>query len=651
METLTNIKINFAEDIERYAKNGVLDVLLCDRSTGNNIVWATSAHVDRGVNYAPKSEIVKEAITGQNIGVIKTRAEKAVEDQASLTKSFAEVFTPTWICEFMVNEADKLNDWTSEDLDTVNKKREYIRSKRLEITCGEAPFIVNRYDAADGTVVPFNERIGILDKKLAVVKEIASSRDTWKKWAKEALESVYGYEYQGDNLLIARINVLRTLEDAIQEAGYESYRTADLKKLANIISWNFWQMDGLTGYVPFRALDESYYQPSIFDLLTQTEEIPDEANNHEAILAKIYDWSNNSELEYNDMQLGRTKMKFDFVIGNPPYQEESVGDQKNFAPPVYHRFMDGAYEVSRKVELIHPARFLFNAGSTPSAWNKKMLNDVHFKVLDYSVDSRTIFPNQDIKGGIAITYRDLDRNYGPIETFTPFEELNSILKKVSSKDDFESFSEIVRSRTVYRLTDEMHRDFPEARDALSDGHDYDMATNIFETLPQVFTDNLPNDNEEYIQIYGRENGKRTYKYIKREYVNKVDNLDRWKIFVPKSNGSGALGEVLTTPLIGQPLIGHTESFISIGSFETQQEAQNALKYIKAKFCRVMLGILKVTQDNPPKKWKYVPLQDFTSMSDIDWLQSVSDIDKQLYKKYGLSEEEIQFIESHVKEMD
>lgn len=371
METLTNIKINFAEDIERYAKNGVLDVLLCDRSTGNNIVWATSAHVDRGVNYAPKSEIVKEAITGQNLGVIKTRAEKAVEDQASLTKSFAEVFTPTWICEFMVNEADKLNDWTSNDLDTVNKKREYIRSKRLEITCGEAPFIVNRYDAADGTAVPFDERIGILDKKLAVVKEIVSSRDTWKKWAKEALESVYGYEYQGDNLLIARINVLRTLEDAIQEAGYEPYRTADLKKLANIISWNFWQMDGLTGYVPFRALDESYYQPSIFDLLIQTEEMPDEANNHEAILAKIYDWSNNSELEYNDMQLGRTKMKFDFVIGNPPYQEESVGDQKNFAPPVYHRFMDGAYEVSRKVELIHPARFLFNAGSTPSAWNKK----------------------------------------------------------------------------------------------------------------------------------------------------------------------------------------------------------------------------------------------------------------------------------------
>ena len=348
METLTNIKINLAADIERYAQNGVLDILLCDRSTGNNIVWATSAHADRGANYIPESEISKEAITGQNIGVIKTRAEKAAEDQASLTKSFAEVFTPTWICEFMVNEADRLNSWTSNDLDTVNKKRSYIRSRRLEITCGEAPFIVNRYDAADGTVVPFNRRIGILDKKLVKVKEITSSRDTWKKWAKEALESVYGYEYQGDNLLIARINVLRTLEDAIQEAGYESYRTADLKKLAEIVSWNFWQMDGLTGYVPFRALDESYYQPSIFDLLELTNETPDKTDNREAVLSKIYDWVNKSELEYKDIQLGRSKMKFDFVIGNPPYQEEGNGN-KTFAPPIYHKFMDGACEVSDKV--------------------------------------------------------------------------------------------------------------------------------------------------------------------------------------------------------------------------------------------------------------------------------------------------------------
>lgn len=125
---------------------------------------------------------------------------------------------------------------------------------------------------------------------------------------------------------------------------------------------------------------------------------------------------------------------------------------------------------------------------------------------------------------------------------------------------------------------------------------------------------------------------------------------KYKVIVPKSNGSGALGEVLSTPLIGEPLIGYTRTFISIGRCQTEAEAQNLLKYIKSKFCRVMLGILKITQHNDPEKWKYVPLQDFTPSSDIDWSKSVAEIDRQLYAKYGLSDEEINFIESHVKEM-
>ena len=139
--------------------------------------------------------------------------------------------------------------------------------------------------------------------------------------------------------------------------------------------------------------------------------------------------------------------------------------------------------------------------------------------------------------------------------------------------------------------------------------------------------------------------------MKRKYVDYPNNLPKWKVFVPKSNGSGALGEVLSTPLIGKPLIGHTQTFMSIGCFDTEQEAQNLLKYIKSKFARTMLGVLKVTQDNPPKTWKYVPLQDFTSSSDIDWTKSVHEIDLQLYDKYGLTAEERNFIETNVKEMD
>lgn len=123
------------------------------------------------------------------------------------------------------------------------------------------------------------------------------------------------------------------------------------------------------------------------------------------------------------------------------------------------------------------------------------------------------------------------------------------------------------------------------------------------------------------------------------------------MFVPKSNGSGALGEVLSTPLIGEPLIGHTQTFISIGSVDSREQAENILKYIKTKFARVLLGILKVTQDNPVSTWAKVPLQDFTVNSDIDWTQSVADIDRQLYQKYDLSPEEIAFIETHVREMD
>lgn len=345
------------------------------------------------------------------------------------------------------------------------------------------------------------------------------------------------------------------------------------------------------------------------------------------------------------------EMKFDFAIGNPPYQEETIGDNKGFAPPVYNKFLDAACEVAEKVEMIHPARFLFNAGSTPKAWNKKMLGDEHFKIMEYEADSSRIFPNTDIKGGIVISYHDETKKYGAIEIFTKYKELNTILHKVIQDIAFISFSNIVITRTAYRLTDKMHEEHPEALSQLSSGHAYDMSTNIFERLPQIFYDEKPNDGAEYIKILGREKNERVYKYIKREYVNDVINLDKYKILIPKANGIGAFGEVISAPVIQGKGIGHTETFLSIGIFDNIQEAQNAYKYIKSKFARALLGVLKTTQDITPDKWANVPMQDFTDKSDIDWSVSIANIDKQLYKKYGLSEEEITFIETNVKEME
>ena len=340
-------------------------------------------------------------------------------------------------------------------------------------------------------------------------------------------------------------------------------------------------------------------------------------------------------------------MNFDVIVGNPPYQETMAGTSDN---PIYNLFYDNAFELCNKVSLITPARYLFKAGKTPKDWNEKMLNDEHFKVVFYEQDSSKLFPDTDIKGGLAITYRDANKNFGKIGFFTNYKELNGILEKVR-KSNFKTLADLVYAPESYRLTKKLHEEHPEIKSKLSKGHDFDVTSNIFSKLNELFTNEKPNDGNDYIQIFGLEGSNRVYKYIRNDYIMPHDNLMKYKVFVPKSNGSGAIGEVLSTPLIGQPLIGHTQTFISIGSFDTEYEANSLLKYLKTKFARTMLGTLKVTQDNKKATWLNVPLQDFTANSDIDWNKSVSEIDKQLYKKYGLSKDEIEFIESKVKLME
>lgn len=351
--------------------------------------------------------------------------------------------------------------------------------------------------------------------------------------------------------------------------------------------------------------------------------------------------------------MAEDKFKFDVIIGNPPYQEETIGDNKGYAPPVYHKFLDATYQIGKIVEMIHPGRFLFNAGSTPKVWNQKMLSSSNLKLIYYEQNSSKVFKNTDIKGGVAVTYYDQNKNFEPIGIFTPFEELRSILHKVDEKNDFKPLSEIIYAPENYKFTEKMHTDYPSAEKRLSKGHKFDLKSNVFDKLDDIFLESIPDSDsvDDYIKIYGLKNKKRSFKFIKREYIKNDTNLMGWKVFIPKANGSGAIGEVLSTPLIGEPLIGNTQTFISIGNFSNRYEAESAMKYVKSKFCRVLLGILKITQDNTRNKWSCVPLQDFTENSDIDWSKSISEIDQQLYRKYGLNEEEINFIETKVREME
>ena len=144
---------------------------------------------------------------------------------------------------------------------TSSKKwRYYVDSRRLEITCGEAPYLVSRYDVPTGDAIPLEKRIGILDRKLRAVTENATTEEEWVKWAMRAYEATYGHEFQGDNLLIARVNLLMTFEEYLYDRWERKPTDKEYRRLTNIICWNIWQMDGLSGTIPYCKAKEEQMQ-------------------------------------------------------------------------------------------------------------------------------------------------------------------------------------------------------------------------------------------------------------------------------------------------------------------------------------------------------------------------------------------------------
>lgn len=627
--------IDISEESLARESSGLLRTLLKDRTTNKSIVWATHSYELLGKGFGLYDRITPSKVTGPYANLIQPRSEKSKYEQKDRTKVRAEVFTPTWLVKKQIDAVDY--DFQGLDLE------DYLDLKWLEITCGEAPYMVSRYDTVTGQALDLEERVGFLDRKLHRLSEEVHEEEAWFQGAVTAYQNAYGYEYQGDSLLLARENLLASFIDYYQAKFDKEPSPSQKQTIAQIISYNVLQMDGLTYTSPYSEQAKEAVQLSLFEEIAEQTSQPQKA--------QIKDWKTNELIDFERLSQGESPMKFDVVIGNPPYQDTALGENATFAPPIYHNFIDESQKISDKSILVTPGRFLFNAGSTPKAWNRKMLSDPHVKVVYYEQNSSMVFPGTDIKGGVAITYQDKTKDFGAIETFTPYAQLNSILKKVSPLTE-QTFDTIVSGRGVYKLSQKALDDFPEIEQIQSKGHKKDIGSGAFRILKDiVFYENVPNDGKEYVKFLGLENLKRTYYWIASEYVDAPLSFSNYKIFIPKSNGSGALGEVPSTPLIGAPLIGATETFLSLGNFSTQLEAENCLKYIKTKFARAMLGVLKITQDNTRDKWAKVPLQDFTSSSDIDWSQSVAEIDAQLYKKYSLSQEEIDFIESKVREMD
>ena len=319
-----DIKENDLLKIDR----SLLGILLKDKTTGKNIIWATDNYSKYGELYTSEKEIKIELITSRHGGVIKPRVEKSKEERLQRVRQKAEVFTPSWVCNLQNNlvdevwfgrkdvfNAEKEHSWetTKEKIQFSDEKgktwQDYVNSNRMEITCGEAPYLASRYDTVTGEYIEVPNRIGLLDRKLRVVAENTDSREDWLKWATVAVQSSYGFEWQGDNILIARENLLFDVAEHYEANFHEKLQTQDLVGFAKVIAWNIWQMDGLKFVIPNSCCTKEIIEEDLFESHVISK--PCEGCKlgygeksyfrHNGIYCKIRDWKENKTLRFVDI--------------------------------------------------------------------------------------------------------------------------------------------------------------------------------------------------------------------------------------------------------------------------------------------------------------------------------------------------------------
>ncbi|MFT3985482.1 MAG: restriction endonuclease subunit M [Lachnospiraceae bacterium] len=319
------MSVDIAEDsIVQYGKS-LMEILLQDKTTKKRIIWATSDYEKHGEMYKEHREITVDSVTGFNTKLIQPRVLKAKEHQSNRTRDKAEVFTPSWVCNEQNNLVDEgwfsrknvfntptQNAWVTnyDRIELPDQKwktwKDYVDARRMEVSCGEAPYLVSRYDAVSGEPIPIRDRIGLLDRKLRVINENVHDEDAWMKWAIRAVQSIYGYEFQGDNLLLARENILYTFIDNMQEKFGHKPSLIELKRVANIVAWNLWQMDGITYTIPFASLRDENHQMSIFEIFMDEDSEEDELpkRSPDAPICKIRDWRADCSVEFATLLKG-----------------------------------------------------------------------------------------------------------------------------------------------------------------------------------------------------------------------------------------------------------------------------------------------------------------------------------------------------------
>ncbi len=606
--------------LNEYPVRNVLKTLLSDMTTDRRIIPCADG---------------EEALCG-----VLPRAFRPSAEQDERTRRNGEVSTPAWIVNKMINYLDE--DWFGRDgaFNTVycqgwmtsrepvafpdgKSWRDYVDSRRLEITCGEAPYIASRYNSTTGEIIPLRERIGLLDRKLRVVKENASDDREWVEWSLRALQSVYGYEFLGDNLLIARINVLNTYCDYFTERFGREVDDELLERAAGIISRNLWLMDGLSDSVPGQDED-----------------------------CKIFDWRSGRTLCFKDIDL-RSSAAFDYVVGNPPYQEEttriSLTNGQLRRKSIFHFFQLQADETAVSAScLIYPGgRWIQQSGKGMKQFGSRQINDHRLSLLVFYPHTRDIFAKADIADGVTIVLK----RQGKTEPGFDYCYIAGGLERCVRVDN--PGSEILpldpRDIAVVRKITELTR-----RYGLKVLHDRIMIQKLFgiesdfvEKNPgkvRLMTDGCTLAPEEIKLFTNDRAGKagrakwfiadRSVIPINRQYIYE------WQVVVSSANAGGQKRDNQLEIVDDRSAFGRSR--VALGSFATREEAQNFYNYCKTYVIRYAF---LMTDEALTTLALNVP--DLGSYTDPGIVDFTKDLDAQLFELCGFTGEEISYIKNRI----
>ena len=750
-------RLNRLINLNAFPINSVLRILLKDRTTGENIIWATDSYSHLGNTYHSSATIRLKDLTKLDQSVIQPRVYKALEEQKQRTKVSAEVFTPSWICCLMNNHLDDVwfgrkdvfNKMDGQKWRATNRKIDfpisgsktwqgYVDSRRIEITCGEAPYLVSRYDTTTGKVLDLTHRIGILDRKLRVINENAETEEEWIKWALRAYQSTYGYEYQGDNLLIARINLLMTFCDYLQDKWDRDPTEDELKAVAHIISWNIWQMNGLTYNTSYDAdADRARLQAIIDDcdkIIAKYEEKIEEYNEYicnqaelielmqqeqeenkrlalsiddvielvkkESLLSLAYmyaeyndifiideddrdyaaeleDLSEDIDKKYKEAQLLRSEtyakkckivdaphcliknwrmrrtecfrdiaqkskgkgiMKFDFCIGNPPYQAEK--GNKKFYPYFYTESLN----IANCVEMIFPT-----AWQEPKTANGlQLMNKPEIKE-----DQRIVF---------------IDNRHNAFPGVTGAEWTNIVLwnskydnglngqqkiltegKCAEIKKLLQNNSEIQKPQLIVDMFNLINTpSFQSLLSATSVVKPYGLRTDVADKWSDYKLAPMYKEKQcdtDIVLICGT---RECYLPFDYKLPRETHAKNKFKVFVPNAWGNLSetyIGGAYADVIIAAPGVICSETYLESGCFDTKEMAAKHAKYLMTRFCRALLFLNKYSL-LCAKAWGAIPLQDY---SESWWDKSIYEIEEHLFDKYSIPDHIRDFVRNNIQQ--